>query len=873
MKMFSILALIVLAATGFAAEKADEFPPQKPVPALSPAEELKQFQLPPGYHLELVVSEPEIKEPVIAAFDGNGRMFVAEMRSYMQDIDGQNELTPAGRVSLHWSSKGDGHYDKHTVFADKLILPRLLLPLADGVLIGETDTSDIYLYRDTNGDGVSDQKTLWYAGGRRGGNLEHQPNGLLWAMDNWLYSTYNAYRLRGPGTNVLREPTGPNGGQWGIAQDDYGKPWFVNAGGERGPLNFQVPIVYGAFSAKNEFAPGYVEVWPLVGLADVQGGPIRFRPENKTLNHFTATCGNEIFRGDRLPADLRGDLLFGEPVGRLIRRTKIEVKDGLTYLRNAYEKSEFIRSTDPNFRSVNMTTAPDGTLYIVDMYRGIIQEGNWTREGSYLRKVIQQHQLDKNFGRGRIWRLVHDDFKPGPQPRMNDETPAQLVAHLEHPNGWWRDTAQKLLVMRGDKSVVPALQKMARSNANPLARLHALWTLEGLEAIDASLVREAMKDAHPQVRAGAIRISETLYKSGDTSVAGDIRAMAKDPDSTVVIQSMLTANLLKWPDAKPFIEATLAGSTSAGVKELGTQMIAPPRQAGAAAPQLTAGEKKLMDRGKAIYQELCFACHGPDGKGMVVDGAPKGTTLAPPLGGSKTVLGHRDGMINVVLHGLTGPVEGRTYEALMVPMASNDDEWIASVVSYIRNSFGNRAAFVTPPDVARVRAAAKGRTEPWTIEELRAALPQIVKNQKQWKLTASHHQDVASAAVDGNPNSRYDTGASQTPGMWFQVELPQETTLSGLHLDSARSPSDYPRGYKVELSMDGQNWGQPVASGKGNGPVTDIAFTPAKAKFLRITQTGAVDGLFWSIHEMEIYQPGAALPVTKTAKKPGVSYE
>lgn len=280
-----------------------------------------------------------------------------------------------------------------------------------------------------------------------------------------------------------------------------------------------------------------------------------------------------------------------------------------------------------------------------------------------------------------------------------------------------------------------------------------------------------------------------------------------------------------------------------------------------------------MDRGKAIYQELCFACHGPDGKGMKVDGAPVGTTLAPPLGGSKTVLGHRDGMINVVLHGLTGPIGGKTYEALMVPMASNDDEWIASVVSYIRNSFGNRASFVTQGDVARVRAATKGRSEPWTIEGLSAALPQSLKNQKQWKLTASHRADAASAAVDGNPTSRYDTGASQVPGMWFQVELPQETTLAGLQLDSARSPSDYPRGYKVELSSDGQNWGQPVASGKGDGPVTEITFKPTKAKFVRITQTGAVDGLFWSIHEMEIYQPGVILPDTKTAKKPGVKYE
>ena len=121
---------------------------------------------------------------------------------------------------------------------------------------------------------------------------------------------------------------------------------------------------------------------------------------------------------------------------------------------------EFIRSTDPNFRPVNVSTAPDGTLYIVDMYRGIIQEGNWVRPGSYLRPVVQKFQLDKNFGRGRIWRLVHQDFKPGAQPRMLDETPAQLVAHLEHPNGWWRTTAQKLLVLRQDKSVVPALKEI-----------------------------------------------------------------------------------------------------------------------------------------------------------------------------------------------------------------------------------------------------------------------------------------------------------------------------------------------------------------------------------------------------------------------------
>ncbi len=871
-----LIFLLIVTGSGlgqrFIAADAPAAPGQShPTPFLSAAEEAKTFVLPDGYRLELVLGDPLIKEPVMAMFDGNGRMFVAEMRSYMQDIDGQNELTPVSRVSLHWSSQGDGHYDQHTVFADHLNLPRLLLSYGDGVLIGETDTSDIYLYRDTNGDGVSDQKTLWFAGGPRGGNLEHQPNGLLRSLDNWIYSTVNAYRLRARGTNVIQEPTGPNGGQWGIAQDDYGKPWFVNAGGERGPLNFQQPIYYGAFSAKDEFSPGYPEVWPLVGLADVEGGTARFRPENKTLNHFTATCGDEIYRGDRLPADLRGDLLFCEPVGRLIRRTKIELTDGITKLRNAYEKNEFIRSSDPNFRPVNLTTAPDGTLYLVDMYRGIIQESAWVREGSYLRKVVKQNQFENNFGRGRIWRLVHDGIKPGQPPRMNDERPAQLVAHLEHPNGWWRDTAQKLLVLRRDKSVVPALQTMARSNPNPVARIHALWTLEGLDAINAPLLREKLRDENPNVRIAAIRVSESLFKNGDPSLTDDIHAMAKDAEPNVVIQAMMTANVLKWPDASAFIQTTLASRASEGVKLIGTTLTATVKEP-VAAGLFTIAERKTLAHGKAIYQELCFACHGADGQGTVVDGAPKGTTLAPPLGGSKTVLGYRDGVINVLMHGLSGPVGGRTYTAQMVPMKSNDDEWIASVISYIRNSFGNHASLIQPQDVARVRASTSQRTEPWDVEELRAALPQPLNNQKQWKLTASHNPTQAIRSADGNLATRFDTGAAQKPGMWFQIELPEETTVAALQLNSVRSPGDYPRGYQIELSLDGANWGLPVASGKGDGPVTTITFTPAKTKFIRITQTGEI-GLFWSIHELGIYRPGTTLAQTKSAKKAVTSYE
>lgn len=864
----SFLNLVSAAALlmPFASVGANETnaPAPSTTPYLSPEEQAKTFVLPPGYHLELVVADPIISEPVVGAFDGDGKMYVAEMRTYMQDIDGNDQHMNKGCVSLHWSSKRDGVYDKHTIFADNLVLPRMILPVHDGLLVNETDWNDLWLYRDTNNDGVADSKTMIYKGGKRGGNLEHQQSGLIWNLDNWLYMTVNDYRLRLQGTNVIKESTPSNGGQWGMSRDDYGKPWFCNAGGEIGPLNFQQPFVYGRFSIKDEFAPGYKEVWPLMGLADVQGGDIRYRPSDKTLNHFTATCGGEIFRGDRLPEDLRGDFIFAEPVGRLIRRTKIEVKDGVTYLRNAYEKSEFVRSTDANFRPVNMMTAPDGTLYILDMYRGIIQEGNWVKTNSYLRPVVQKHGLEKNFGRGRIWRLVHEDFKPGKEPRLQDAGTSQLVNTLEHPNGWWRDTAQKFLVQRNDPKAVRPLTKMARENKNHLSRIHALWTLEGLGALQPSFLRDAMKDGHPQVRIAAIRASETLYKKGETNLVSDIKALVNDSDPNVVIQVMLTAHFLKWKDSNKFIEETLKKNKSKGVQEIGSSLLLPdPNKE----REFTTAEKKLLRHGANIYNELCFSCHGEDGKGMPLAGAKEGVTMAPPLAGSKTVTGLSEAMLHVMLKGLSGPVNDKTYDAQMVSMESNDDEWIAAVSSYVRNSFGNNASFISSNDVARVRGAFKERTQPWTIAEIKEVVPQFMTNRPAWKLTSSHNGGALGNANDDKMDTRFDTGVPQTNGMWVQIELPAATNVSGIYLDCATSPNDYPRKYKVELSDDGKTWGKSVASGRGNARTTEITFKPTVTKFIRITQTGEIKTKWWSIHDLQLMQPADPGKISVAASK------
>ena len=316
----------------------------------------------------------------------------------------------------------------------------MILPLQDGVILtSETDSDDLVKWTDTNGDGVADKREVVFTGIGQSGdpNIEHQKAGLLWNMDNWIYTTYNPFRIRWTPTGFLREPTGPNGGQWGLASDDDGKPWFVDAGGERGPMNFQYPIHYGAFTpcpaagrggragarrrpaarrpirtARRAWRTGSRRTsrssGPLPASATCREASGRTRMPAQNLNHFTATTGPAIVRGDRLPADLKGNLLFTEPVGRLIRRAAIENIEGLTQLRNVYPNAEFLTSVDQLFRPVNISNAPDGTVYIADMYHGIIQEREWSGPGAYLRAKIEQYQLDKVASHGRIWRLRYD---------------------------------------------------------------------------------------------------------------------------------------------------------------------------------------------------------------------------------------------------------------------------------------------------------------------------------------------------------------------------------------------------------------------------------------------------------------------------------
>lgn len=706
---------------------------------LSPEESMKRFNLPKGYHLELVANEPMVKEPVAITWDGNARMYVAEMLTYMQDADATGERLPASRIVMLEDTNNDGRMDKRSVFIENLMLPRMMLSVNNELLVNETNTITVAAYRDTDGDGKADQKRIVYENSKysaNDANMEHQRSGLDWNIDNWIYMTYEPIRFRFS-DGILKADTMINGagGQWGLTHDNYGRLFYSSAGGEVPIQRFQVNPKYGSLDFKDQYDPEFVGVWPVISTPDVQGGLPRLRPDS-TLNHFTASCGQSIFRGNALPADLMADYLVCDPVGRIIRRAKLINEKGKTVARNAYYQQEFIASTDMNFRPVNTYTGPDGNLYIVDMHRGIIQQGNWTKPGSFLRKVIDRLGLAKNIGHGRIYRLVHDGYKSAPKPKILEDTPLRLVRHLDHPNGWWRDNAQKQIIVLGDKSVVPVLKQIVMGNRanlpakpSPLARIHALWTLEGLNSIDKDLLLTAMDDSDAQVRKAAVWISEEFIRSNDQQLLRKLESLTADPSYDVRSQLLLSLSYNQGSMAQEISNKLISENQDSemitaipGLLQR-TENI---RVYGSRLGSLAIADRERVMKGAAIYRSLCASCHGADAKGLT-------SQVAPPLLGSKRLAGDKSTAIRILLHGLSGPVDGKTYPGDLMPaMGANSDEWLAEVLSYARFEFGKGprngpSPFITPLEVSKVRIESRDRSTSWTLSELEKLVPDPVK--------------------------------------------------------------------------------------------------------------------------------------------------
>ena len=480
-----------------------------------------------------------IQEPVLVDFDPQGRLWVVEMLGYMQDIAATTEREPLGRISVLEDTNADGKMDKKTVFLDRLILPRALKVLDRGVLVAEPP--NLWLATDTNGDLRADTKELvTNTYGRLEANVEHNANSLLWALDNWMHTSETDVYLRlKKGAFEVRKTL--SRGQWGASQDDAGR---IYRNSNESVLHVDlVPTPYFARNPNLVRTRGSYEslrgennevntVWPVRPTPGVNRGYQTgvLRPDGR-LAAFTAVSAPTVYRGDHLPSELRGNVFVVDPAANLVSRILVHDDGTKLVARKAYEHTEFLTSTDERFRPVYLSNAPDGTLYIVDMYHGIIQHRDYITE--YLRDQIQSRKLEAPLGHGRIYRIVHEKTNRALAASAPPSTPAQLVARLSHPNGWWRDTAQRLLVERGDMSVVAELKKLAASAPDQTTRLHALWTLDGLDSLDAGLVSKALADPARDVRVSAIRLAERWLSEPASALQSAVLKLENDSDWAV----------------------------------------------------------------------------------------------------------------------------------------------------------------------------------------------------------------------------------------------------------------------------------------------------------------------------------------------------
>jgi glucose/arabinose dehydrogenase/mono/diheme cytochrome c family protein len=512
----AVLALLVGATSAFALNKGNAGPTDVqlkfnlPAPApLSPEEALKSFRLPPGFRIELVASEPMIEAPVAISFDEQGRLFVVEMRGYMRDMEGTTEKEPLGRIALLTDTDGDGRMDKASAFLDNLVMPRGVMAVKGGAFVAEPP--NLFFCRDTKGTGIADEKILVTSDfGTFGGQPEHMANTPTWAMDNRVYAAgySTSFKLN---NGAWQKGPGLGRGQWGLSQDDAGRLFYnYNSDLLRTDLlpaaaYARNPLLRDALGINNKVIKEQ-SVYPSHPTPGVNRGyDAKTLRADGTLANATSTCGAAIYRGDAFPAEFRGNAFIPEPSSNLVKRVIITEKDGLLTGTNAYEEKEFLTSTDERFRPVMAATGPDGALYIVDLYRGMLQHPGFLTH--YLIANIKARKLETPINQGRIWRIVRDD-QAAPKTTKIPVDAAARVKLLTHPNGWVRDSAQRLIVESADVAAATPLRALLADTRTPAtARLHALWSLDGLAAARADDVRIALKDSDAQVRAAAVRIA------------------------------------------------------------------------------------------------------------------------------------------------------------------------------------------------------------------------------------------------------------------------------------------------------------------------------------------------------------------------------
>jgi len=534
---------------------AGELPRIRPT---EPGEAIKTIQVARGFRVEQVAAEPLVNSPVAVAFDENGRLFVVEMRGYSENKDEH-----VSRVRLLEDLDGDGKFEKSTIFVDGLAWPTAVFCWGGGVIVA--DAPDVLYFKDTSGDGKADERRVLYTG-LGVSNVQGLINSFQWGFDNRIYVAISSSgaELRKAGDEQARpvairgrdiaiEPRTwaiapvSGGAQHGLSFDDWGNRFVCSNSDHLQEVMYEdrylarnpylaAPAPRRSIAADGPqadvFRTSPVEPWRIVrtrlratGIVPgiVEGG-------GRAAGYFTGATGATIYRGNAWPKEWHGIAIVGDVGSNLVHRKRLE-RDGVGFIgRRIDEKSEFVSSSDIWFRPVQFANAPDGTLYILDMYREVIEHP------ASLPPLIKKH-LDLTSGRdrGRIYRVVPEGFKQPGVPKLGQMTTAELVSLLAHPNGWHRDTAARLLYERQDQGAIGPLERLASGAKEPLGRMHALYALDGLGALDEKTVLPRLSDEHAGVRKHAARLAEKLARQS-AAIRERLLAMADDAELPVRYQ-------------------------------------------------------------------------------------------------------------------------------------------------------------------------------------------------------------------------------------------------------------------------------------------------------------------------------------------------
>ena len=739
------------------------------VPPLPPDKALEKFKLEDGFRIEVVAHEPMVVDPIAMDIDADGRLWVIDMPSYMpvHDMDAletsKRERVPEARVVVLEDTNNDGMMDVHRVFFEGLILPRAIKVLNDGILVAEPPS--VWFIRDTNGDGKGDSKELAYHGfgDETDPNIHSFPGGLMWGMDNWLHSSNNNVesirRINGEWKALPFRRLG----QWGMSQDNWGRLYSSN---NARPLQAHL-VPYGYSSRHPQFevttgknvSLGGDTLWPAHAVGVNRGYREGVLREDGTLISATAASSTVIYRGDQFGEEYVGNAFSPEPGANLIKRYIIQDNpaDIDAKAHYAYEGREFLTSTDERFRPVNIYNAPDGSLYVVDMYRGLLEHASHLTE--YLRNYVVERDLHIPTGKfGRIYRIVRDDRPIDYHvPKFSEMEPEEWITYLRHKNGLLRDQAQQVIIQSSPAQLIPSLEKLVQDKtAEPYTRLHALWTLEGINRYRSGyeldklsrIALQALDDQHPRVRAAAVRILEPSIAQNSTQVLDRLQQLA-EKESAPYVELQLLASLgesqddaalglmakilnehrespyfqemvltgvykreaqmakllrdqFKWSEGLGDVQKTLLTSLAEAEINVNTKKLG----------HLSTQQLALYERGSKVFN-TCMACHGAEGEGL--DG------VGPRLAGSEWVRSDPEKVIRIVLHGFAGGVAERkeNIAGVMPGHSYLSDKEIAAVLTFLRQSWGNNAAPIEEEKVAQIRRITKKRSETWSPNELR----------------------------------------------------------------------------------------------------------------------------------------------------------